>query len=204
MDHFTQEELKPLRNGIRTFIRLTGFIHDDFQYRWFADEFDAASSLRSVATTFQKTKEMLGKSKYQGQQFDPIRQVREDLAASMLTGHTESTTIANRKRYGPLYHLVIQPAVELFSKFDHQTILNIVDECVAQFITMVEQCDDYGSLDDALVAQAIARMTIQRHEADAAIARSTRRKANRKKKKDEIEQIVAEVKVEAEAEEEIA
>lgn len=203
MAYFTEEELKPLRTGIRTFIRLTGFIHDDFQYRWFADESDAISSLKSIVRAFQKTEPMLGKSKYQGQLFDAVRQVREDLAASLLTGMTENITVANRKRYGPLYYLIVLPAVNLFSKFDHQTILNIVEECVSDFVVMFEQCDSYGTLDDALVAQAITRNIIQQNETAIKAEKAARKKATRKKKKDDIEIDLPEVEIDIKDEVEV-
>lgn len=179
-NYFEESELASFKRGVRTFIRLTGMISDEFQYRWFADEHDAVSALQSVATGFHKTKPMLGASKYQGQPFDAVRQVREDLAASMMTGHTEMTTVANRKRYSPLYYLMIEPAVNLFAKFDHQTILDIVDECSQALIDLFNECDAYGTYDDALVAQAITRNVIREREEAAKLAKSTRKRRTKK------------------------
>lgn len=179
--HFTEEELTPVRRGIRTFIRLTGLISHEFQYRWFADEADAVSFLKSIVTTFQKTERMIGKSKYQGQPFDPIRQVSEDMAALMLTGHTETTTIANAKRYSPLYYLVIEPVIRLFAKFDHQTAIALADEITDAIAQLITDCSDYGSYEDALVAQEQTRFLVRQREEAIKVLRSTRKRQNRKK-----------------------
>lgn len=178
--YFSDQELLPIKQGIRTFIRLTGLISDDFQYRWFADEADAVSFVKSIGTAFHLTERMLSKSKYQGQPFDAVRQVREDLAGSMLTGHTESMTVANRKRYSPLYYLVIEPAITAFLKFDHTTILAIVDDAVEGIAELVNQCDDYGDFDDALVAQHQTRQLIHTREEAAKAVKATRKRGRKK------------------------
>lgn len=178
--HFSENELQPILNGIRTFIRLTGLISDDFQYRWFADEVDAVGALKSIVTRFQLTERMLGKSKYQGQAFDAPRQVRADLEGLLLTGHTEMTTIANRKRNSPLFYLIIEPTITLFAKFDHESILAIIEASIADLIEIFNQCDAYGTYDDALVAQFQTRSIIREREEAAKLVKMSHRRSRKK------------------------
>lgn len=179
-DHITEAELMQIASGMRTFIRLTGMIHDEFQYRWFADEADAKSCILAIARNFKASERMLGKQKYQGQPFDAARQVREDLTASMLGGMDEPTMVANRKRYSPLYYLIVEPIINALGKYDHQTILNIVDEVCAGLIQILESTTCYGTYDDALIAQAMTRKLIAEHEEAAKVLKASRK---RKKKK---------------------
>lgn len=182
--HFTEQELQPIRNGMRTFIRLTGLISHEFQYRWFADEFDGVSSIKAIGRAVQMSARMLGKTKYQGQAFDAVRQIREDLAGSMLTGETETVTIANRKRYSPLFYLVIEPIVNLLGKFDHQTLLNVYPEIIDEFAAMLEATDCYGDFDDALIAQEMTRRLIRDREETIKASKQLRK---RRKKAEKIE-----------------
>lgn len=177
--HFSDDELDSIRSGFRIFIRLTGLIHDDYQYRWFADEFDASSAITAIPRTFHASARMMGATKYQGQPFDPVRQARDDLLASMLTGPTEQLMAANRKRFSPLYYLLVEPIVRLFAKFDHQTILNCCDDVCNELAAEFSQCDAYGTYDDALIAQEQARKLIRIREEEIKAHKSQRK---RKKK----------------------
>jgi hypothetical protein len=179
--YFTEAELQPIEQGIRTFIRLMGLIADETQYKWFADEHDAVSALKSIVERFQLTERVIGKPKYQGHAaFDPTRQVRDDIEGSLLTGHTDMITFASRKRNSPLFYLIIEPVIQLFAKFDHASILHIVKDCIDEIIEMFNGCDAYGTYDDALVAQFQTRAIIHEREEATKLIKTGRRK-NRKK-----------------------
>lgn len=180
--YYTEAELMQIASGMRTFIRLTGMIHDEFQHRWFADEADGKSAILAIARGFKNTERMLGKMKYQGQLFDAVRQVREDLEVSMLGGVDEPTMVANRKRYSPLYYLIVEPIVNGLSKFDHQNILDNIDNICAGFVAILENTTCYGTYDDALIAQAQTRNLIAAREEAAKLI-----KASRKRKKKKVE-----------------
>lgn len=179
-DYITDAELIQITGGMRTFIRLTGMIHDEFQHRWFADEADAKSSILAIARTFKASERMLGKQKYQGQPFDAARQVREDMAASMLGGADESIMVANRKRYSPLYYLIVEPIINALSKYDHKTILEIVEDICHGFVAVMENTTCYGNYDDALIAQAQVRRVIADREEAIKVLKASRKRKKRK------------------------
>lgn len=163
---FTEQELAPVHNGIRTFIRLLGMIYSDdpLQLKWLADEEDLKSALRSIAQQFKASEIMLGKRKYQGIDYDAPNEVKKDLSTFLLTGRDERDEALQRKRYLPMYHLVIVPVCDLFYKYDHRMQIDIADKVIEELCAIIDNTDAYGTLDDALVAQAQVRQLITEKE----------------------------------------
>jgi Arc/MetJ family transcription regulator len=182
--HFTEQELTPVREGVRKFIRLTGLIHDPNPLvwnKWFTDEGDLKAALHSIADAFKATHTMVGKRKYQGVDFDAPREVGKDMATWYLSGANDGEVALMRKRNLPMMYLVIEPVVQLFYKFDHETMIAVADELIADVIALVDNTTDYGTYDDALVAQAQVQQLIrQRDEARKAALEAKRKKSKRR------------------------
>ncbi len=180
---FTEDQLQPVRSGIRTFIRLQGLIHDPNPLvwgKWLADEDDLKMELQSVVEAFKKTQSMVGKRKYQNVDFDAPKEVSKDLMLFMTMSHdgTESATL--RKRNLPMYHLVVEPVIQLFYQFSHQEMIDNAQAVIDGVIELIDTSTDYGSYDDALVAQAqVAAMIREREEARKAAAEAKRKKRRR-------------------------
>lgn len=181
--HFTDAQLAPVLSGIRTFIRLQGLIYDENPLvwsKWLADESDLKLELRSVADAMRKTQSMVGKRKYQNVDFDAPKEVAKDLMVFLTFSHDGSESATLRKRNLPMFHLVIEPVINLFYQFDHQSMIDHADELVDAVIELIDTSTDYGSYDDALVAQAqVATMVREREDARKAAAEAKRKKRRR-------------------------
>lgn len=181
---FTEQDLTPIRDGIRRFIRLMGLIHDPNPLvwgKWLADEGDLKAALRSVADAFKASQPMVGKRKYQGIDYDAPKQVLKDVTSYLLTGDTDGETATLRKRNQPMYYLVIEPLTQLFYKVgDHQAMIDNADMICEAIATMVDAEDDYGTYDDALVAQFQVRQIIQARDEIRIAERESKRKRRRK------------------------
>jgi Arc/MetJ family transcription regulator len=182
--HFTEQELSPIREGVRRFIRLTGLIHDPSPLvwnKWFTDEGDLKGALETIAYTMKATHTMVGKRKYQGADFDAPREVTKDLTTFLLSGENEGEEALNRKRYQPMLYLVIEPVIQLFYKFDHPTMIAVADQLITDVISLVDNTTDYGTYDDALVARAQVQQLIrQRDEARKAAVEAKRKRSRRR------------------------
>lgn len=163
---FTPEQLGPVRLGIRTFIRLIGMFADPIQGKWIAEEQDLIAALQSIKTAFNDTTRMIGKRKYQGREFDPINEVKKDLMVYLLTGLSETEDAGQRRRFKPMYYLVVEPTIDLFAIYsDHQTMLQHIDCVIDDMIALVQTSVEYGTYDDALIAQEQVRVIIHQREA---------------------------------------
>ena len=69
-----------------------------------------------------------------------------------------------RKRSLPMYYLVIEPVCNLFYKYDHRMQIDIADKVIEEICALVDNTDAYGTLDDALVAQAQVRQMLNEKE----------------------------------------
>lgn len=182
--HFTEQDLAVVRDGIRKFIRLTGLIHDPNPLvwnKWFTDEGDLKAALRSIADAMKATHTMVGKRKYQGVDFDAPREVTKDMNTFLLSGENDGEVALQRKRHMPMMILVIEPVIQLFYKFDHETMIAVADELIGDVIKMVDESTDYGTYDDAMVAQAqVQALVRQRDEARKAAAENKRKRSRRR------------------------
>lgn len=190
-DTFTPAQLLPITDGIRKFIRMMGLIHDPsplVYLKWLADESELKAAIWSVATAIKRTEPMIGKRKYQGMDYDAPREVKKDLI-SFLTTTSEGLSATLQKRNLPMYYLVVEPVINLFYTFPHEEMIANADKVAEAICEAIDQCTDYGTLDDALVAQQQARDIIRQHEEAAKEERA--RKTRRKKVRDPVAELMA-------------
>jgi hypothetical protein len=175
---FTEQELAPIRSGISTYIRLLGMFYspDPLQLRWITDEGDLKAALRSVADAFKSTSEMVGKQKYQDTPYNAPKEVLKLMATYLLSGLDDRDQALQRRRNLPMYHLVIEPVTQLFYKFDHRMMIDIADAMVTELCEMVDQCTDYGTLEQALEAHQRVRGLIAAKDQAILNERSSKRK----------------------------
>ena len=191
-NHFTTEELQPIKDGIRRYIRLMGLIYDPNPLvwnKWLTDESDLKAALRSVADAFKASATMLGKRKYIGMDFDAPREVKKDLTTFLTTGKDCGETATLQKRNLPMFYLVVEPVINLFYKFDHATMIAIADELTDDVCKMVDACTEYGTYDDALIAQHQVREMIRAREEVRKAELEKKRK--RKKSRDPVAELFA-------------
>lgn len=186
---FTPQELFPVQDGIRKFIRLLCLQVEDWQLRFVADECDLIMSLESVKLSFQQTSTMLGLRKYQGQDYDAPEEVRRLQECYLLTGKDEQETARARRTYLTMYHIVIEPTITLFAKFDHATILQIADGVIDQIIEEVRNTDAYGSHDDALVAREQIRAIVRHRDEQRKLTLLQKRTTKRHRARVVIEEV---------------
>jgi hypothetical protein len=191
-EHFIPAELAQLKEGIRRYIRLMGLIYDPNPLvwnKWFTDEGDVKAALRSVADAMKGTEPMIGKRKYQGVDYNAPREVNKLLTTYLTSGKDSSESALLKKRNLPMFLLVIEPTIALFYKFDHPTMIANADAVVEDVCNLVDQCTDYGTYDDALVAQHQVYALIHEREAERkAIAAA---KSRRKKSRDPVAELMA-------------
>jgi len=192
---FSEPELNTIREGVRRFIRLTGLIHDPSELvwqKWFTDEGDAKAALESVSTAMKATYTMVGARKYQGQDFDAVREVTKDLNVFLTLGKDDSESALLRKRYLPLLLLVIEPTIQLFSKFTHTEMITLADEITQGVAELIDNTDAYGTYDDALVTQHQVKMLVNARE-EARKAEVAAKRSKRKGHRDPLLELLAAV-----------
>lgn len=190
---FTPQELAPIQDGIRKYLRLINLPIPEWQIRFIADESDLYLTLDSIRRSFHDTRRMLNKSMYQGRQFDPCEDVLDRQESYLLTGKTEQDTAVARRTFTVLYFVVVEPLVKLFSKYDHATILLIVDQVIDYVKEFVASFEDYGTADDAVIAKAQTQRTIAAREEQRKIEKAARKRATRRKTKAEVENLAIEM-----------
>lgn len=177
LDHLHQT----VAPGISLFIKLQGLIHDPNPLvwsKWLADESECKEALEVVRSSVKRTATMLGKQKYQHTPYDPIRQVRSDVLSYLTTNQTGlSATL--QKRNLPVYYAVIDPLLTELSAVDHTTLVDHIDLIVDHIKTAIDSCTEYGTYQDALIAQDQIRSIIRTQEE---LAQQERDKKKRKKK----------------------
>ena len=183
---FTNQELLPVTEGIHKFIRLLGLIHDPdpLVMKWYVDEFDLKSTLRSVAERFAHSEDMIGQRKYQGIDFDAPNEVKKDMYTFLLTGRTEPEEAHNRKCNLPMYYAVIVPVCNLFYKYDHRMQIDIAQAVVTALCTLIDNTTSYGSYAEALEAKVQIRSLINAHEEQRKAAKA---RAGRQDKRQKIQ-----------------
>lgn len=182
--YFTEQELEPFQSNFRKFIRLTALSEDPLQQKWVSDECDVEQTLLSIADMFHGTEDMVGKRKHKGVDFNVINEVKLDMTELLLTNDDETKTRLLRKRHLPLYHLIVEPVIDLMNKFNHTETLNIVDDVMKQLADMIYSTDYYGTYEDALIASTQVKQLIQQHEEQQKLEKNKRK---RKRKSIEVE-----------------
>lgn len=175
-----EEHFDKVRAGIRVFVRLFGLEADPIQAKYAAGEMDVLDSLDCVKMLMHGTKRFIGKQKHVGVTFDFVDDVKRDMAEMLLMDEDQAVTAVKRKRHLPLYHLVVDPIVELFRKYDHDTAIQNVDT-VLDYITQTAFVEeDYGTYDDAIVAREQIRQIIREREEQTKLEAASRKRINRK------------------------
>lgn len=167
-------------SGMRVFTRLFGLETDPLHAKYAATEFDAYQALDSVTMLVQETKRFVGKQKHVGKPFDLVDDVKQDMAEILLVDDDQVKQAVKRKRYLPLYHLVVSPTVDLLQHMDHQTAITNV-EAIVDFVKEHAFIDEnYGTYEDGVIAQAQVRNIIREREERSKIEAIARKKRNRK------------------------
>jgi len=203
--YFSSEQIDLIRDGVRKYIRLIGFIGSPnlLELKWLADEWDLHSALETLSRAVKASHTMVGKRKYQGVDYDIAREVKKDMQTYLMSGRTEPETALLKKINQPMYYLVISPVLDLFAlPFDHQTAIDIVDDVVAEVQRMIWSQEDYGDYDDALVARMQVQKLIRETE-EKRLAEINATKRKRKHKRNPIIELFAELVEEEEPELEI-
>lgn len=198
--NYTEAQCAEIHNGVRTFIRMIGLFADPLHGRFIAEEQDLIAALDSVRDSFEMSRRMLGKRKYQGVDFNVTQQVLQDMSSYLLTGRDESELAYWRKRNLPMFHLVIEPTVRLLEGLSHMEALVVAPELIEDVIKMVHDCTDYGDYDDAVVAQHQVRQLISQKEAEKKAIRDAARKPRRQSQRDALIALLADIALEDEEE----
>lgn len=172
--------LTEVNAGLRVFTRLFGLDIAHQQAKYFACENDTELALDSVKQLLQETERFIGKSKHVGKPFDFVEDVKLDMNELLLMSDDPIRTAVNRKRNLPLYHLVVSPVVELFRQFDHATAVQNADVIINYIKETAFIEDNYGTSEDALIAQLQVRRIIRDREEQSKVEAASRKKQNRK------------------------
>lgn len=192
----TDVNLTAVHSSIRVFTRLMGLDSDPLHFKNSSSEFDACDALDCASILLKDTKRFAGKRKHPGKTFDFIEDVKADITMMLLQDDDVVKQAMKRKRYLPLVYLVVGPALDALSQYDHLTAVNKVDEVFDTVKRTLLHSDTYGEYDDAIVAQAQVKRLIQQHDEQARLTASTRKRKNRKVEKELEEEIKDEVDVE--------
>lgn len=198
LDHFEDEDLHKVRLGIHQFTLLTGLIHDPNPLvwnKWFTDESDLKLSLNSIRDAIKATMPMLGKRKYQGVDFNVVTETKKDLWMYLMSGADAGETAGLKKRFQPMYYLVIEPVIELFNVFSHEEAIMFADEVIDGIQEMVKTDAKYGSYQDALRVQTDVRKLIDEKDAAKKAANNSKRR-RRKPQRDPLLAMLAALAVE--------
>lgn len=180
MTTITESNFTQVRNGIRLYVRLFGLDSDPLHAKYSSDEFDAVRALESVKLLIQESKRFVGKKKHVNATFDIIDDVKQDMAELLLIGDDDVATAVKRKRHLPLYHLVVCPVLDVFNDMTHAEVVENADKIIDYVIETAFNEDDYGTYDDALVAQVQTKALIRDREEQHKAELIARKKRNRK------------------------
>lgn len=178
--NFSEADLNEVRAGIRVFVRLFGLESDPIQAKYASGEMEVFDALQCIKLLMNGTKRFVGKQKHIGLTFDFVDDVKQDMAEMLLMDEDQAVTAVKRKRHLPLYHLVVDPVVEVFRKYDHVTAIQNVDAVIDYIAQTAFVDDDYGTYDDALVAREQVRQIIREREEQTKLEIASRKRKSRK------------------------
>ncbi len=175
--------LTPVVNdSIRKFIRLTPLIDDKQHGQRFRDETDLIEAIDCVRDAFHDTKDMIGKKMYQGVVFEPVEDVKRALEEYLLGRRERKDVALARRKNLIMYHLAVEPVIEMFKGIPHPTALMIVDEVLDEVQNLINTMDIDSHIDDALVAQAQVSVLIKEREEKRKRELAARRRKKRRRK----------------------
>ena len=170
-------------DGIRKFVRLQALpIKTESQIKWSADPTDLIEALLTTKQCFADTERMVAGQMYQTSQYSHTEDVKYAMEEILLIGEDEHESALLRRKNLSMYHLVVEPVIDMFASVDHYGSLAQVNDIIDMIIKIISSSNDYGHADDAIVAQhQIRSMVKQRSEARLA-QKLARKRVDRKKK----------------------
>lgn len=173
-------------DGVRKFIRLQALPVPETQLKWTSDTSDLIEALLITKQCFAGTARMVDHQLYQTTKYSHTEDVKCELEEILLTGEDEHHNALLRKKNLTMYHLVLEPVIDAFVNVDHGSALAQSGSFIDTIIEMVNNFDDYGNEDDALVAKHQIRAMVKQREA-ARKEQKAEAKRNARKKKPVIE-----------------
>jgi hypothetical protein len=171
--------LSTVRSNARVFTRLLGLDVDPHQFKYSSGEDDAYNALDCAAILLKETERFIGKHKHPGQPFDFVGDVKADMAEMLLIDADATKQAVKRKRHLPLFYLIVEPALESLRTHTHQEAVNQADELFDTIKATLFTDDNYGTYDDAIVANAQVRRMIRMYDEQTRLAASARKKKSR-------------------------
>jgi hypothetical protein len=158
------EQSSNFYTNFRKFVRLIPLRSQPLESKYIQDELDVLYCLDAVKQMFYDTAAYLGKSKYQGQPFDFIREVKEEVQEWLLVGNTDQQTAHLKRKNLIMYHMVLEPLIDLFANFTHEEALSRCDETFELVKQTIENHDIETTYDDAIVAREQIQQIVRERE----------------------------------------
>lgn len=179
-------------DGIRKFVRLTALASDPNQSKWVRDELDLTEALEVTIYFFHETKAMIDKKMYKGQNFDFVEDVKRNVEEYLLSGREKEDVALSRRKNLAMYHLIVEPVIDLFKGMEHEKVLKIVDGVIENVLKELNTVDVKSHFDDALVARAQVAQMIRDRSARRKEELARKRKGRGRRKKLDVDRILKE------------
>lgn len=180
MHTLTTADLANVRSKSRVFARLLGLDAEPLQFKYSSSETDAYHALDCANHLLKGTRRFIGRTKHVGKAFDFVEDIKADMVEMLLLDDDAAKTAVKRKRHLPLFYLIVEPALETLRRFSHSEAVEHADALFDNIKDVMFHEDDYGTYDDAVVAQAQVKQVIRAHEEQAKIAATTRKRKSKK------------------------
>lgn len=151
-----------INDNIRRFIRMTPLAWKPIIGSRIRDEFDLIDTLDTISQLVKDTKSMLGKQKYRDQEYDFVRQVREDVEELLIGGRDPHSAAIAKHRNHLMYRLVVEPFINNLAQYEHVWIVDNIDILVNEMIEHIKNCQIDTTMDDAELAREEAAVLIER------------------------------------------
>lgn len=181
-------------DGIRKFVRLTALRSDPNQIKWVRDELDLTEALEVTNYFFHETKAMLDKKMYKGQVFDFVEDVKRNVEEYLLSGREKEDVALSRKKNLAMYHLIVEPVIDLFKGIEHKQVLKVVDSVIEHVIHELYTVEVNSHFDDAIVARAQVAQMIHERSARRKEELARKRKGRGRRRKTNVERFLKEDK----------
>jgi hypothetical protein len=176
-----------IQYNLRKFIQLMALSVDPLQRKWVRDEYDLAEALDVARIKFHETERMMGKKMYKGQAFDPIEDVKREMEEFLFTARQQNENLLMKKKNLVMYHLVVEPVIDLFKGKEHKQMLEEIDDVVKQVIDLLYTMPVHTHYDDALVAREQVRQMVREREERRKAEVQSRKRGKRKSKKNDLD-----------------
>lgn len=181
-------QLANVEDGLRKFIRMAPL---NVTQKGVRNEEDLKEALSVVEQSVIYTKRVLGSKLYRKQPFNVAEDVKRELEEWLLVGRNEQETALLRHRNLTMYHLVVEPFIDVLKYISHQESLDTISELIQTMVVKIDNNDYEGHFDDAIVAKAqVAALIQQRVEARKASLRKRKRKEKETSEEPAVEELV--------------